>query len=121
MNCKQCIKVNPIPTCADEWVIPFVPDNYNGQELMVRITNTATGAVYTTTSEEVVNNEVSILVPEELSNLMDHYYKIELIMEGELNPITMMVEDSQGCCLEFTTFPFTSDVVTFSLNNCEAI
>jgi len=117
--CTTCIKANPIPTCSDEWVIADVPNELNGTALFYVLTNVATGAVYTGETELVTLGEATITLPEELSELMGHYYKLDLYEdESLLTPVTITIGTDTGCCIEFTTFDMTSDSVEFTNVSC---
>jgi hypothetical protein len=117
--CNTCIKANPIPTCSDEWVIADVPNDYNGSPLFYVVTNVATGAIYTGDTELVTLGEATITLPEELSELMGHYYKLDLYEDDTLQtPITITIGTDTGCCIEFTTFDMTSDSVQFTNTTC---
>lgn len=119
--CSTCIKINPIPTCVEIWLIGYVDPSLNGQLLGYRITNTATGSVITGETEEVeVDGLVIITLPEQLLELMKHYYKLELL-DNDNNPVTVTIDDSENCCIEFTTYPHAQEFITFSTITCDVV
>jgi hypothetical protein len=117
--CTTCIKANPIATCSTEWVDIFVGTDYNALELFYIVTNVATGAYYTGLTDAVSLGYATITLPDDLTELMGHYYKLELYTDDTLtDPVVMTVDTSEGCCIEFTTIPMTADSVIFTTVTC---
>lgn len=126
--CTPCIKANPIPSCAEVWEVAQVPGQYDGMELYYVITNIATGYIWTGYTEPVAphdhshgnTHEVTITLPDELTELDGHYYKIELFEEDPegLLPVTMHIDGTNACCIEFTTFNAVASNVHFTDASC---
>lgn len=116
--CTTCIKANPIPTCADEWILGTVSTDYNGTELFYRITDLATGGVVTGTTDTVSGGVLSITF-DPATDLMSHTYKIQIYpSSGSSEVINFMVSDETGCCVEFMPFQGSTTTVTFSTVGC---
>lgn len=127
--CTTCIKANPIPNCSEEWVIGQVPGTNDGDVLFYVLTNVATGYVWTGETDAVVahghvhghnlSHIVPITLPEGLTELDGHYYKLELYEdEGLYTPINFHIDGQSGCRVEFTTFKMSTEVAEFNVSNC---
>lgn len=120
-NCNECIEINPIPTCSDNWQITAGVDSvFEDSELIFRITNISTSGVISGTTDPVASDgTVTIDVSEILPELMDHTYKLELF-QGDFEPIEITIGEETGCCVEFRTTPYTIDTVIFNNYECNA-
>jgi hypothetical protein len=129
--CTPCIKANPIPSCAEVWQVAQVPGKYDDMELYYVITNVATGYIWTGNTDTIAphghghgqSHEVVITLPDDLTELDGHYYKIELFEETEdegLLPVTMHIDGTEACCIEFTTFNAVASTVHFTDASCDA-
>jgi hypothetical protein len=118
--CTTCIKANPIPKCADTWLIGGIPSALNGSTLFFVLTNQATGAIYTGETELVVLGEAVITLEDyELTELMAHYYKIDLYEDDTMQSnVSITIGTDEGCCIEFTTFDMTTSEVEFTNTSC---
>lgn len=103
MNCKECVKINPLPSClGDDATFEInnltFPD-YTGEELTVVITDTATQRVSCVAgiADDVI--DITDIYP-----LMQHYYEIKFLVDGVQASFIIANPDgtfSEGCCLEF--------------------
>jgi hypothetical protein len=110
--CKECIQINPLPKCLEPGDtlnltgITF-PDNvssdlyailYNISSLntiMWTIGTDANGEIISTNG--VASNGLDVT---EAYDLMNHSYEIEFT-NTELEPVTAVVQDKEGCCIKF--------------------
>lgn len=118
-NCNECIYVNPIPTCAVTWDIGSVDATYDGLELTYRVTDFATGRITEGLTETIAAPyNVVITLPDDLTELMVHYYKVELFEQGSTEAIEITIDTESSCCVQFTTVSTTGTDVIFSTIPC---
>lgn len=125
MNCNDCIRVNPLPSCIDTDEVMLLtgltfPDNA-GEDILLKLTNTATRRVQYITITEGDPIDITDFFP-----LMNHYYKIEFSVNGVPVRATLTnpaATTSSGCCIEFfadeTTW--TGGEFILSDTNCPAL
>lgn len=117
--CTTCIKIDPIPSCADDWEIDGIPAEYDGLELFYVLTNLATGAVTTGLTEPVSGTIGMIVLDDDLTELMAHYYRLELYEDDTLQTrVQVTIGTTSACCIEFTTFDMATTTVYFAQTSC---
>ena len=120
-NCNECIKINLIPHCATSWVVGNVDPSYDTEELDFTLTNKATGNVYSGTTDAVDGDGlVTITLDDDLLELMNHYYVLKLY-SGDTIEVEVTVDETTGCCIEFTTVAISGTEVIFSTDSCTSI
>lgn len=122
MNCKTCLKANPIPACMEEdgtYILTGVtfPANPN-ETIAVEIIDTATGrniSGFLDSDGSGVTTGISLgdVVP-----LMDHTYEMRFYAESGAQ-VTATLQGEEGCCIEFTSREGEADGdVPLSLETC---
>ena len=115
--CTTCTKIAPILSCADVWNVGTVDVSYDGIELNYRLTNLATGNVQTGETDTIAGGEVTITFAE-TTELMGHWYRLELSeLPGEHN-IDITVDTSTACCVEFWVNGGEATEITFTTDVC---
>lgn len=110
--CKECIQINPLPKClapGDSLYLTGItfPDNV-GSDLYAILHNIsslntimwtigidANGEIISTNGVATTGLDIS-----DAYDLMNHSYEIEFTTT-ELEPVTAVIGDQQGCCLKF--------------------
>ena len=126
MNCENCLKANAIPNCYTGTVlitIGYLEAAYFSTNVLVKITNTATGKEIL----EVVATDGAGVVTFTAFNLMESY-KVDVLDISTYQPLTIYTNEttdsvtSYSCCVEFETINLTAEA-DFSLNfiGCEGV
>lgn len=112
MSCNQCIKLNPVPSCAnsDEFLLSGIsfPD-YPNSEVKVIYSDQATDrttyiTINTDGSGQIVEGGIDIAL---LMPLMNHWFEVGFFIDGVPANFVLTNPDATteiGCCIEFTTF-----------------
>lgn len=105
MNCTTCLQANPVPNCytgGPTITVGYLDASYQNTTVIVKITNTATGKLRT----EDITTDGSGNVTFTAFNMMDHKYKIEVVLPDTSEPLTIYsvvtndATETSGCCVE---------------------
>ena len=113
MYCNNCIKINPLPKCVEvgsEIILTGLNFPYNLNEsiygilhnvssdltLMFSLFIDGSGNIVTTNGE--ISSGFNLT---EAYDFMNHSYKIEFVDVISLEPVTVNVNGTEGCCIEF--------------------
>ena len=120
-NCNDCININPIAQCAVTWVIGQVNVSYATSTLDYILHNTSTGNNFVGVTDAVAGDgTVTITLPDAITELMSHVYKLTLYEAApdSSEAIEVTIDTEAECCIQFTTTGKSGTTINFSVTPC---
>lgn len=115
MNCKNCIKVNPLPKCVETDGVILIGGivlstalnsevfallhNYSSDHTtMWNATIDGVGVIVGTNGLPTTGLDIT-----DAYDLMNHHYKLEFLDKITMESLEITIDDQVGCCIDFYT------------------